>query len=293
MNKYGFRWVGTPTDRKKVFIRAGEDVGAPYQSIGSVIVRNNQKVKFRAGGWIDLWPGFNPEPNALVVLEIGPCGTESDPDFNYNINFDFANQCAVLDCSQDYFAPVTGNCFGTNAAVYTNGGGWYHVMIKNNIGQIIFEDMGPINSLITQYWNGSGSSFFTSLQGVATVDIAIMNCNNIEVRTFTVTYEYSSNCTPSFKILEDSVSNSSYISDELQHDLMLFPNPSSDIIYIDSKMRSSETNEWQYIILGIDGKNIATGIAHDRIDFSTIASGTYFVTISGKDLSETFKIIKQ
>lgn len=276
------------TQRRK-YIKAGADVGAPHQSIGPVVVQANQNVKFSAGQAVYIEPGFFPESGANYVLEIDDCGPEEDPLFyNYDINLDFVNQGALLDCSNSYQQPVNG--FGVNAAFYSKGGGWYRIQLFNNIGTKVFDDMGPINSLIQLYWNGTGT-FTSDLQDEVAAQLFIYNCYNYILETYSITYEYLSGCDPSYK--KEYEVQTDYTCNQIGADL--YPNPTTDFIKVVPKQNNIEVNELTYTLFDINSQNLQSGfIENGRIDASMLPSGKYFITINNQNgnMLKKFKIIK-
>ncbi|MBV1924418.1 MAG: DUF1028 domain-containing protein [Flavobacteriaceae bacterium] len=73
----------------------------------------------------------------------------------------------------------------------------------------------------------------------------------------------------------------------------LFPNPSENIITIESKVNSTENNKIE--LVSILGKTIYTSVFHDKIDIdvSSFSEGIYFVKITNKNTSFLTKWIKK
>lgn len=279
--------------QRRLFIRAGSDVGAPNMSTGPVIVKSNRKIKFRAGGFIDIQPGFVVEPGGVFVAEIAPCGAVDDPAYDFGLNIDYANQCAFLNCSAPYYPPTPTNCFGTNMAFYSYGAGWYHVMIKNSSGAIIFEDIQSINSPITQYWNGYPFAYFTQSQHIATVDLAIYNCMGMQVKTFTVTYEYLSGCGPNAKTdWQEMITNSIEPCK-----VLVAPNPTDgkiEVLGSSREVTEEIKSGLDYKIYNANSALVSAGKTFGDISLEELPGGIYYVflfTTCTNYLS--FKILKQ
>lgn len=278
--------------QRREYIRAGENVGAPNMTTGPVTITTGRYVKFRAGEYIDLQPGFNQEPGSVFIAEVAPCGSESDGNLDFDISFDYANQCAALNCSEPYYPPSAG-CVSAaiNAAFYSNGGGWYWVQIRNSSSAVIFEDIQPIHSLIQQYWNGTNSSVFTALNGQALVDITIFNCLNYKNEPFTLTYEYLSGCTPTSK-KEDSTLSEQNTDDKFY--VKVFPNPATDVLNIETAdMVELERNGLEFELVNNVSAIVNKGTTYGNLNISLLSGGLYnlkVLTQNGRVF--TFKIVK-
>jgi hypothetical protein len=270
------------------YIRAGENVGAAHVGIGPVVVQNNQYVKFKAGNYIDLQPGFSIEPGGVYIGEIGNCGEDIDPNSTFDIDLNYANQCVILTCDQTYGEPTT-NCFGTNAAFYSKGGGYYRVQIFNGWDVKIYDKIEPINSLITMYWNGSGT-FTSDLSEIAVVQLSIYNCEEMILETYSITYEYDDNCRPWYK---KEFEVSSYLSDEKMTGIMVYPNPVNDIITVTDDSPQPQT-DFTYLIYDTNSSIVGTGYTvNSKVDFSSLSQGVYYLRLVDKQqMSKSFKIVK-
>jgi hypothetical protein len=76
----------------------------------------------------------------------------------------------------------------------------------------------------------------------------------------------------------------------------IYPNPTIDILNI--VFENIENQEMQYTLADIQGKTILSGIIKNKeyqkqIDFSNLTIGTYLLNFSGKENSQTYKIIKK
>lgn len=80
---------------------------------------------------------------------------------------------------------------------------------------------------------------------------------------------------------------------ESNFNFSLFPNPSENLITIESKNYSSEINKVE--LVSILGKTIYTSVFNDKIiiDVSSFTEGLYFVKITNKDTSFLTKWIKK
>jgi len=95
----------------------------------------------------------------------------------------------------------------------------------------------------------------------------------------------------------DTNSTASVNQQELNSMIKVYPNPTTDYITIDySKNSSINLNDLTFSVFDITGKQvIKTSInsVNNKIYFTNLTSGTYFLKVSGKDFSATQKIIKQ
>lgn len=286
----------TITQRKN-FIRAGYNVGASYQSPGNVIVKANQKVKFRSGGYISLEPGFIVEPGAVFVGEINDCTYDEEDFVDYNIKLDYYDQLSMLDCSNNYWHQSYPFHLSLNAAFYSKGATHYHVQLLNGWGQKIYDKMDYISTLITVFWNGTGSATADPSE-VAVVQLRLYNCQDNILKTYSLAYEYNG-CSPGAKKeWEEPMTYYESNREENKTSVKVFPNPFSKDIFVETLGLEQEFLE--YRILNSHGQmlmNSSFNLSKSRneifkIETNNLATGHYILQAQVNGYSKSFPIIK-
>lgn len=78
----------------------------------------------------------------------------------------------------------------------------------------------------------------------------------------------------------------------VDHSIKIYPNPTSDFIYI--KELQTNFSEYQYTVFDISGKSLETGIlTSTTIDLQKYPKGTYIISLKSKKEDKTFKVIKK
>lgn len=78
----------------------------------------------------------------------------------------------------------------------------------------------------------------------------------------------------------------------VDHSVKIYPNPTSDFIYI--KELQTNFSEYQYTVFDISGKSLENGILTSTIiDLQKYPKGTYIISLKSKKEDKTFKVIKK
>ena len=73
----------------------------------------------------------------------------------------------------------------------------------------------------------------------------------------------------------------------LQHSLEVYPNPVSDVLYINHLPCASA----DYSIFNVMGQKVAAGISYGKISVATLEKGLYFLRIEGENFDKTAKFV--
>ena len=76
------------------------------------------------------------------------------------------------------------------------------------------------------------------------------------------------------------------VTENILDDLLLYPNPTSSIIYL------SKDVSMDYVIDNSIGQKLGQGITLGQIDISQLANGIYYIKLEKDNKSTTRKIIK-
>ena len=84
---------------------------------------------------------------------------------------------------------------------------------------------------------------------------------------------------------------------EIQHEIIAYPNPASDHIYLKVDHKDFYNSNYSYQLYNLNGKLIQSGgieSSKTRISFTNLTTGTYIIKVfDGKQEAKSIKVIKQ
>lgn len=147
--------------------------------------------------------------------------------------------------------------------------------------------------------SGNGTSYSSPLLagGIACLWQALPNATNAEITQYvkeSASIYATPNYTLGYGIPNLELAQILSISDvELQNSILIYPNPTSNYIYVTFP---KDVSKVQVVILDVLGKKIFQKQVtnnHNRIDMEHLSNGVYFAKVIHNSESKTFKIIKE
>jgi hypothetical protein len=319
-----------PSETKAAqFIIAGEDVD-PSQTNGPVET-GNATVKFQAGEFINLEPGFTAGPNFHAIIDPTTC-TQCNCCENWNgftvnsadipnvitPNGDQWNEVWYVPDVQHPFCAF--NAFGFNLEIKNIWGAKVYTLSENTYPACCqFRAPSSSNPIpySSIYWNGRTNSGEIVADGVYYYVLDLFGCNNSS-NSFSGTIQKLGNPPDKSLLAGDTTHNSLFTSSNTDqpkityHDriniinntpnfidtistIKIFPNPSKNVFYI--QVSESIASEG-YLIEVYDAKGILIKNSHffgclNSIDLTNFAVGIYLLKILSNKFYYNYNLIKQ
>lgn len=273
--------------------------GASNSDIGNDIATDNSGNVYVTGSFRDT-VDFNPSPSETNELT-SVANTDAfilklDQSGNYvwaksfgGSSSDTGNSIA-LDSNGDVY--TTGRFLSTvdfdpdQSTVFN--------LTSNGSGDIFIHKLDAIgNFMYVKQIGGSGSESVNSIDVDSNFNILIIGAfrNTVDFDPETDVFEVDSNGSRDIFILNlESSSLSVTENDIISNEIVLFPNPTQDYIYVESKKNISHIN-----IYDIQGKfmyKININKTQNQIDVSVLSTGIYLLEIHTDNLKSYKKIIK-
>jgi hypothetical protein len=257
--------------KRREYIRAGYNVGDIFQPLGNVTVTSTDNIKFQAGGFIDIQPGFKIEPGGVCLMSIQSC-VETDPNYVEDIELLYRSNTAYFDCN---------NAKNDNMGFASKGATYYRARIFNRWGEKIYDKIDYVNGIYTMYCNGSGV-WTSELENNVTVQLELFTCTEHKTYTFSHYYHYLNGCSPNYKT--DEIENANSMRSEIKNiKSTVYPNPVLNEVYI------SISNYWgnvQYELLNDLGQIIyqnsfnCSNSVIENIDIRGLPANSYFLKLT-------------
>ena len=240
----------------------------------TLTVEPNARYVLKAGHKIELKPGFRAKKGSYFHAEI-----KSNNDCNCGGDINVNGWTNV----------ITPNGDGANDQLcyYVYNANSYMIEIFDRDGNTIYQGAGTINGNPVCVWTGTGLNqnciyAVTDDRITFTYLIAISFFNNCG-RKLSKNYIGYAILNNNSKIFSDTVISKDYQVDKP----ILYPNPTSGIIYIENWEGSNKI----IYVYDVSGRKITEFINQNKIDLSFLKNGVYFIRLVSSNTVNTFKIL--